>query len=190
MSGDPTFKASLIGKADMGIGATAGVLADKDWDRVRHAVIAYAQRRQQPREVAEDVAQETLVKLLHYVQTGTPASLYGLALKIAKTTLIDRARREGRYGVEIDGSYACDAPLPDKVATDRQQFAMLRAALNKMPPLRRAVLVRRRIDNQSHARIAADLDLSIAAVEKHVVRGLSDLRQGMPEFFDADRRRP
>ena len=47
--------------------------------------------------------------------------------------------------------------------------------------MRRTVLLRRRIDNQSIPRIAAEMNLSTAAVEKHVVRGLSDLRKAMED---------
>lgn len=146
---------------------------------MRHAVIAYARRRGQTHDVAEDVAQETLVKLLRYTRQGRPASLYALALKIAASSLVDRARREARYGEPVNEFQACTAPLPDAAAADRQQLALLEAALKRMPLLRRMVLMRRRIDNHSHSRIAAEFNLSLAAVEKHVVRGLCDLREAV-----------
>lgn len=154
---------------------------------MRHAIIAYVVRKGHARDVAEDVAQESLAKLLHYARQGRPASLYGLALKIASNSLIDRIRGETRFGAPVDETYACKAPLPDAVVEDRQQLSLLSAALEHIPPLRRAVLVRRRVENQSHARIAAELGLSIAAVEKHVVRGLCDLRRAMDDRDSRDR---
>ncbi|TCU54674.1 RNA polymerase sigma-70 factor (ECF subfamily) [Novosphingobium sp. PhB57] len=159
----------------------SSLLANADWHAVRHAIVAYVLRKGQPRDVAEDVAQESLYKLVAYTRQGRPASLYGLALKIAGNSLIDRVRGETRFGAPVDETYACEAPLPDKVAEDRQQLERLNAALEGIPSLRRAVLMRRRVENQSHARIAAELGLSIAAVEKHIVRGLGDLRKAMAD---------
>lgn len=162
----------------------AGEISDADWLEVRHAILAYVRSRGHPQDVAEDVAQECLTKLLHYVRERQTASLYALAFKIAANSLVDRFRREARYGSEVTEIHPCEAPLPDTIAADRQRLALLSAALERIPPLRRAVLLRRRVDNQSYARIAADMNLSVAAVEKHVVRGLSDLRKAMEDGED------
>jgi len=156
-------------------------LPEAEWQSIRHAILAYMRRRGAARDVAEDVAQESLTKLLAYVQRGRPASLYALALKIAANSFVDRVRQESRYEAPVSFEQASEAPLPDAVASDRQQVAILTQALDCMPPLRRKVLVRRRIDNQSHARIAGELGLSVAAVEKHVVRGLCDIRRAMED---------
>lgn len=156
-------------------------LSDADWHDIRHAVLVYVRRRGHPQDVAEDVAQESLTKLLHYTRQGQIASLYALAFKIAANSLVDRFRGEGRYEAAVPETYACNTPLPDTVTSDRQRLARLSAALGRLPPLRRAVLLRRRMDNQSIARIAAEMNLSTTAVEKHVVRGLSDLRKAMDD---------
>jgi RNA polymerase sigma factor (sigma-70 family) len=150
-----------------------------DWRALRHAIVAYIRHRGHSHDVAEDVAQDALVKLMGYVAEGRPASIYGLAYRIAATTLVDRLRAEARFGDPVDETHASEAPLPETIAADRQQVDLLRAALARMPVLRREVLIRRRLENQSHTRIAADLGLSLAAVEKHVVRGLCDLRNLM-----------
>nr|WP_167381857.1 RNA polymerase sigma factor [Novosphingobium panipatense] len=154
---------------------------------MRHAIVAYVVRKGHSRDAAEDVAQESLTKLLRYARQGRPASLYGLALKIAANSLIDLIRGETRFGAPVDDTFPCEAPLPDTVVADRQQLRLLSVALEHIPPLRRAVLVRRRVENQSHARIAAEMGLSVAAVEKHVVRGLCDLRKAMEDRGSRDR---
>ncbi len=170
-----------------GPGAVGPAVPETEWSALRQALVAYVQRRGNSRDVAEDVAQESLSKLLRYTERSRPASLYALAFKIAASTLVDRARGEARYSPPVDEGHACSVPLPDTVAEDREQLALLKIALDQMPPLRRAVLVRRRLENQSCARISAELGLSVAAVEKHVVRGLGDLRAAMADRRDRDK---
>ena len=58
-------------------------LLDADWRAVRHAVLTYVRRRGHSRDVAEDVAQGSLTKPLHYTRQGQAASLYALAFQIA-----------------------------------------------------------------------------------------------------------
>lgn len=172
------------------LGPVGGDVSGVDWQAVRHAVVAYVRRRGQAHDLAEDVAQETLAKLLCYVREGSLASVYGLAYRIASTTLIDRLRSESRFGEPVRESRPCDVPLPDTIVADRQQLARVQQALAEMPRLRREVLTRRRIDNQPYARIAADLGLSLSAVEKHVVRGLCDLRDIMHDDGPSDKAAP
>lgn len=89
-------------------------LLDAEWRAVRHAVLTYVRRRGHSRDVAEDVAQGSLTKPLHYTRQGQAASLYALAFQIASSSLIDRFRGDVRYGTRV-GSHACKEPLPDKI---------------------------------------------------------------------------
>jgi RNA polymerase sigma-70 factor (ECF subfamily) len=52
-------------------------------------------------------------------------------------------------------------------------------AIKVMPPLRREVFLRRRLDGVACAIIAADLEMSLAAVEKHCTRAVADLRAAL-----------
>ena len=74
---------------------------------------------------------------------------------------------------------ASEAPLPDRVIAGRQELSALTDALAAMPPLRREVVVRRRLRGESCAAIARDLEMSLKAVEKHITRGLADLHRAM-----------
>ena len=48
-----------------------------------------------------------------------------------------------------------------------------------MPRLRREVLIRRRVQQESCRAIGEELSISTKAVEKHITRGLVDLRRAM-----------
>ena len=150
-----------------------------EWATLRATIVHYILRRGQPAHVAEDVAQDACIKLLAYCEQQRPASLYALAFRIAATCLVDMKRKERGTADELDDGHPCDAPLADRLIDGRRRVSLFQAALAAMPALRRKVFEQRRIDNRSHAQIAADLGISVASVEKHVSRGLQDMRKAL-----------
>ena len=72
---------------------------------------------------------------------------------------------------------ASPQPWPDQVLEGREAVRALTRALERMPRLRREIIIRRRLRHQSCAAIAQELGLSPKAVEKHVTRGLVDLNK-------------
>lgn len=167
--------------------ATRARSSDHEWTALRHTIVSYVMKRGQSRHVAEDVAQEACIKLLRYCEQQRPASLYALAFRIASTCLVDMVRKEGSSSAGLDEDVASDAPLPDRVIDGQQRVIKFETALAAMPSLRRTVFQKRRIENRSHAQIAAELGISVAAVEKHVSRGLQDLRRALSVDQDGDR---
>ncbi len=157
----------------------AGAPAE-DWRAIAATLSRYVRSRTNRADVVEDVVQETLSRLVHQSRVQTLVSVYALGFRIAANLLVDHHRRDSRYVAEHEEEPASQAPLPDRVLAGRQEVAILQEALAAMPPLRRDVLVRRRLQGQSCAAIARDLGLSPKAVEKHITRGLADLHKAMP----------
>lgn len=152
---------------------------EEDWSAVAAALTRYVRARSSRTDLVEDVVQETLARLVRKCRDQRPVSVYALGFRIAANLLVDHHRHDRRYVGEPEEQQPSDAPLPDRIVTGRQELAILSAALETMPPLRREVIVRRRLQGQSCAVIARDLDLSLKAVEKHITRGLADLHQAL-----------
>lgn len=66
----------------------------------------------------------------------------------------------------------------------KQELNCINNALANMPKLRREVLMRRRLEGQACSTIARELNLSLAAVEKHITRGLADLDVALRRLDD------
>ncbi len=176
----PPYRAPVSARPSQDRQPADGDVADPreaEWLALRSAIVHYVTRRGQPAHVAEDVAQESCIKLLAYCEQQRPASLYALAFRIAATCLVDMKRKERGPADQLDDGHPCDAPLADRLIDGRRRISLFQAALAAMPPLRRKVFEQRRIENRSHAQIAADLGISVASVEKHVSRGLQDMRK-------------
>ena len=152
---------------------------DEGWEAVAAALTRYVRSRTNRTDLVEDVVQETLSRLVQQCREQRPVSLFALGFRIAANLIVDDHRRDRRYAGEPEEQQASDAPLPDRIVAGRQELSMLSKALAAMPPLRREVIVRRRLQGQSCATIARDLELSLKAVEKHITRGLVDLHQAL-----------
>lgn len=128
--------------------------------------------------VSEDITQETFTRLFAYQQSRPVDNPPALGVSIALNLVRDHFRR--RRGTAIlDDSLVCSQPKPDEVMMHRQKLAILQQVIDRMPPLRREVFSRRRLQGESIADIAQALDLTPVAVEKHLVRGLSDLESAL-----------
>jgi RNA polymerase sigma-70 factor (ECF subfamily) len=154
----------------------SGVPAEPcDWSAVADSIRRFIACRTRHAQQVEDLAQEVMLRVIDYRARNEVASVHALAYRIAGNVLVDAHRRGGRTDPMPEVEPACDQPSPDRVAYGRQALALLIAALDGMPPLRREVLVRRKLHDQNCARIAQELSLSPKAVEKHITRGLSEL---------------
>lgn len=142
----------------------------------RLALVTFLIRKAGSEMLAEDIAQDAIIRLAEFQQREKVRNPKGLLFKIAVNLLINHQRRESRMVAGLVDNVVDERPSQEHAALDSDRLHQLRKALETLPPLRREVLIRRRLDNQSYQEIGAALDLSKAAVEKHVVRALASLR--------------
>ena len=152
---------------------------EDDWEAVAGAIGRYVRARTNRADYVEDVVQETLSRLVQQSRQQKIVSIYALGFRIASNLLVDHHRRDRRYVAEVEEEQISEMPLPDRVVAGRQELSALAGAIAAMPPLRREVIVRRRLQEQSCAAIARDLQISLKAVEKHITRGLADLQRAL-----------
>jgi RNA polymerase sigma factor (sigma-70 family) len=160
---------------------------NEEWSGVRTVVRRYAMARTRHNETADDIAQQAVLKAIEYQQHNIVISLHALALRIAGN-LISQHYRQARPSDSLDAAeeMACSQPLPDRIAEDREEFNSVRQALSQMPPLRRDVFLRRRIEGESCEEIGRALGLNPKAVEKHITRALFDLNRARKKWRQED----
>jgi len=132
----------------------------------------------------EDVAQESVARLLRYRDSEPPEAWTALLYRIAINVVRDRARRDSHAprsdasGAEPDAIAADDSP--EQHASDQQALARVRAAILALPPRCRAVYLMHRVEGLSYPEIARRCGISTKAVEKqmsHALRALRDARE-------------
>jgi RNA polymerase sigma factor (sigma-70 family) len=125
----------------------------------------------------QDVAQESVARLLRYRESEPSEAWMALLYRIAINVARDRARHERHApssSVEADAIAADDSP--EQHASDHEALARARDAILRLPSRCRAVYLMHRMDGLSYPEIARRCGISTKAVEKHMSRALRELR--------------
>lgn len=138
-------------------------------------------RRRAGRQEAEDVVQDTY---LHLRQRGNAATLEHprpYLFRIAANLAMDMARKTKvrlRYAGE-GFALACHAEAPaspEAAAGGVMELRRLQASLAELPPLCRDAFLLSRIEDLTHAEIAARLGVSVRTIDRHMAKAWEHLR--------------
>ncbi|WP_220272904.1 RNA polymerase sigma factor [Aquitalea aquatica] len=133
--------------------------------------------------LADDLAHETFVRVL-----ATDKALddvrqpRALLFCIARHLLIDHYRGKAAHAGWMVPLESCQqqvsaTPSPERIVLARQQLAQLRHAIDSLPPRCRQAFVRFRFDGIPQKTLAAELGITLNAVEKLLIRAMLALRQ-------------
>jgi RNA polymerase sigma-70 factor (ECF subfamily) len=134
---------------------------------------------------AEDLTQEIFVKLFRALPTfDRRASFDTWLTRVSRNLCIDRYRRrrreEHRFTDEIDpDAIQLDelVPRPDVTLEQRDQVAMVRRPLAKLPPTYREAVALRDVHELSYEAIARRLQLPEGTVKSRINRGRKELQR-------------
>jgi RNA polymerase sigma factor (sigma-70 family) len=140
-------------------------------------LVSYLARRTRDRCLAEDLAQDAMVRLLSFMQREDVSNPRALIYRIADNLMLNAVRQTRRRAeIMLVGDKQTDPLDLERNYLDREQLWIVQAAIDALPRKQRDVLIRRQLHGQSHRQIAEDLNLSLASVEKHIVRGIASIR--------------
>ncbi len=124
------------------------------------------------RELAEDVMQDTYLRLQARENTGVVRDPSGFILRTALNLAIDRIRVDSRLlsGEEVEHLIEQEvAPFdPEQEAMGRRELEMLAEALDRLPPLRRQLFMASRLDGVPQKDLARQYGISLRKVESEV----------------------
>jgi len=139
---------------------------------------------------ASDIVQEVFLKVFKNIgnfrgNSSLKTWIYRIAVNEAynhRRWFSRHQRREVALGPEeglrsYADSLADTSRTPFDQAADHETFALVEAALDKLNPKFRAVVVLRDIEDLSYEEIAAVLNISIGTVKSRILRGREALRK-------------
>jgi RNA polymerase sigma-70 factor (ECF subfamily) len=142
-------------------------------------VTGLAARSLRDRSEAEDVAQETFVKVWRKIEQYDPAKarLETWVARIALNLCYDRLRKRGEVLMGEDAPEPADPDAgADAVLAARDMAARVRAAVAELPPRQRAALELCHFQEMSNIEAAAIMEISVEALESLLTRGRRALK--------------
>lgn len=152
----------------------------------RPALVAFLRRKAVNEADAEDIAQESYVRLLGYGYGDSrhPAVWRSLLYRIAHNLAISQyrtlRRHEARFEPGVDpAELSSGLPCQERVIAACQDLALVRRALDQMTPKCRRVFLLSRAENKTYPEIADLCGISVKMVEKYMTRALGILRRAV-----------
>ncbi|MET0898200.1 MAG: RNA polymerase sigma factor SigE [Mycobacterium sp.] len=169
--------------------ATGDKTTMPSWDDLvrQHADRVYrlAYRLSGNQHDAEDLTQETFIRVFRSVQNYQPGTFEGWLHRITTNLFLDMVRRRSRIRMEaLPEDYdrvPADEPNPEQIYHDSRLGADLQAALDSLPPEFRAAVVLCDIEGLSYEEIGATLGVKLGTVRSRIHRG----RQALRDFLAA-----
>nr|WP_090346184.1 RNA polymerase sigma factor SigE [Mycolicibacterium malmesburyense] len=154
------------------------------WDELvrQHADRVYrlAYRLSGNQHDAEDLTQETFIRVFRSLQNYQPGTFEGWLHRITTNLFLDMVRRRGRIRMEaLPEDYdrvPADDPNPEQIYHDSRLGPDLQAALDSLPPEFRAAVVLCDIEGLSYEEIGATLGVKLGTVRSRIHRGRQALR--------------
>ncbi len=166
--------------------------------RYERPVFSLVFRMVRDRTVAEDLAQDTFIKVLNHIDKYRPEFKFSSWLfKIANNVAIDHLRRRQLDTISIDGSpnaasaaeveatrfeLADPAESPLEELASRETGSAIERAIARLRPEYRACIVLRHVEGRSYEEIAATLDLPLGTVKTFIHRARHQLREQLQEL--------
>lgn len=149
----------------------------------RHRLENFVARRMRDPESAADLAQETFLRLARMPdgdKVDDPSRfLFTVAANLVRDHHRQSARRVPISPGEDGETQACDRPGAEQSLAARQDLAVLRTAIEALPPKTRAVFLLYRVEDLSYREIAGRLNISPRTVEYHLRQALAQCRQAV-----------
>jgi RNA polymerase sigma-70 factor (ECF subfamily) len=132
---------------------------------------------------AEDITQETFIRVFRSLAGYRPGSFEGWLHRITTNVFLDMVRRRQRIRMEAlpdeSDRIAGREPSPEQVFHDTNLDPDLQAALDELLPEFRAAVVLCDVEGLSYEEIGATLGVKIGTVRSRIHRGRQALRAGL-----------
>ncbi len=168
--------------------------------RYQRPVFSLIFRMVRDRELAEDLAQETFVKVINALDRYRPEYKFSSwVFKIANNASIDHLRRKELDTLSLEGGP--DATTPERVEATALQLgdqtespleelearelgSTIEKAIGSLRPEYRSCIILRHVEGRPYDEIAGILDLPLGTVKTYIHRARAELKERLEGLLD------
>lgn len=153
--------------------------------KYHHPLLAWLRQRLSISDDADDVVQETFIRLMKYEGASDIVCHKSMLYKVAANAACDqermaKARRRNQHASieeeEID--FVSKEPSIERIVEGEEAYDRVLAQIDALPPRCRQVFLLSRVNGMTYTQIAALCNISIKMVEKHISHALLVLLRG------------
>lgn len=160
--------------------------------RYQRPVFSLVYRMVRDRELAEDIAQETFVKVFNHLANYNPKYKFSSWIfKIASNLAIDHLRKKEPKMVSLDGSRNATTSdemeatritveskdeNPEEFLEAKQLGAEIELAIGELRPEYRTAILLRHVEGRAYEEIAEIMDVPLGTVKTYIHRARGELR--------------
>ena len=161
--------------------------------RYERPVFSLVYRMVRDRELAEDLAQETFVKVFNHLESYNPKYKFSSWIfKIASNLSIDHLRKKELDTVSIDGSrhatssddiessrisVVSEDENPEELLLAKELGDEIESAIGQLRAEYRTAIVLRHVEGRSYEEIAEIMELPLGTVKTYIHRARTELRE-------------
>jgi RNA polymerase sigma-70 factor, ECF subfamily len=162
-------------------------------DRYQRPVFSLVYRMVRDRELAEDLAQETFVKVFNHLESYNPKYKFSSWIfKIASNLSIDTLRKKGLDTVSLDGSrnartseemessrisVASPDENPEELLEAKELGEEIESAIGGLRAEYRTAILLRHVEGRPYEEIAEIMEVPLGTVKTYIHRARSELRE-------------
>ncbi len=168
--------------------------------RYQRPVFSLIYRMVRDRELAEDLAQETFVKVLNALERYRPEYKFSSwVFKIANNAAIDHLRKKELDTLSLEGGP--DATTPERVEATALQLGdqsespleelearelgyTIESAIGRLRPEYQSCIMLRHVEGRPYDEIADILNLPLGTVKTYIHRARAELRENLDGLID------
>lgn len=152
------------------------IITEEYYDTIYYHILRIVKNK----EIAQDLNNEVFIKVFNNLNLYKPEHKFGTWIhKIATNTAIDYLRKQKMYPDIVkqteDHEEVADETTPEIELQNKQNYATLRDAVNKLNPNYRTIVKMRYYDELSYEDIAHKLNIPIGTVKASLHRAKSIL---------------
>lgn len=170
----------LASRMSGGDSTALGVVMERYWS----SLVRYANSLLGDRDAAEDVAQQTFVKLWERRDAWhVEGSILPLLFRITRNSSLDRLRRRaGREKAHCGAPAPTPVPTPVQLLDQKELRAAVNTAVDSLPERRREVLILTRMHGLSRIEVAEIMDLAPQTVANHLRLAMNEVRAELAPY--------
>lgn len=147
-------------------------------------LVRYLQRNWRDASEVADLRQEVYIRVYEAARRKRPDPVKPYVFLTARNLIIDRLRHDNVVSIEnvadAEWSNIQDLePAPEQRVAARQELQRMQAAIEKLPPRCRQVVLLRRVYGFSQREVARKMGIKEETVENQIVKGMRALTDAM-----------